>query len=226
MKKTLLIALFAAVASVGAWLLAPPQAGAGTAGVPDVYDEIDGDIIIRDGVVINVVRDCPYVLERRTRKISQAWYISDTERYLTNQYDEDTWRDCDGWIGHATRIYYARQAPEDFRRTFSDGCQALYTRYRTALGQRTRADGRTEYLSRWTSARECGGQVSTQQWSICGPIQTVTPEILERAYFGQTQRVVYRVRVTSTRDCNGYTQRLTDEYWTGTVPATVPAPSA
>ena len=228
MKQALLIAIFAAAAGIGAWLLAPPQAEAGTVGFRDVYDEIDGDIVIRDGVTINVVRDCPYILERRTRKIGEAWVLADSGRYLINQYTEDTWRDCDGEPLHAGRSYYAREPLSDFRRTFNGGCRGLYTRTRTALGQRTRADGRTEYLSRWTSVDECNApaRASSQQWSICGPIQTVTPEILERAYDGQTRRIVYRVRVNSTRDCNGYSQRLSDEYWTGAVPAQVPASSS
>lgn len=218
MTKTILTALLALAAGVSAWTFAAPSADARISALPDVADEAVG-------TAASSGDDCPHILQRTTRQIGHSSLLWDNGGYRNvNPYSEDTWRDCNGRAVQSRRTFWAEAAQPDIANPYSGGCGGLKTIINETLNQRTTADGGTEYLWRYTERNDCGGRIRSEQWTICGPIQSVTPEILQRGMSGQDHRVVYRVRVTSSRMCNTVTQTIVNEYWTSAVPATVPAP--
>ena len=219
MTKTILAALLVLVAGLSAWAFAAPDADARISAVSGDHDVVDAtDAVSPD--------DCPYILQRTIRQIGRPGLVYSNGGYSNaTPYSEDTWRDCDGTAVNTRRTYWAPTPPSNIPNAYSGGCSGLKTVTDETLGQRT-ANGRTEYLWRNTERNDCGRTAYAQQWTICGPIQTVTPTILRRGMFGPDHRVVYEVLVVSTRACGPrFTQTIDNQYWTSTVPATVPAPS-
>lgn len=214
---TALTALLALVAGVSVWMLAAPSAEARTSALPDVHHEAPATD------AGSPEETCPHVLERTTRQIGSAAYRHSHGGYSrVYPYAEDIWRDCNGQAVNSRRTYWAESAPPNIVNPYSGGCGGLKTIINEILDQRTDANGRTEYLWRYTERNDCGGHVRGQQWTICGPIQSVSPEILQRGRSGN--RAVYQVRVTYGRTCGTLPQIIVNDFWTSTVPATVPAP--
>ena len=219
MTKTILTALLALIAGLSAWTFAAQPADSRTSPLPEARHAVDR-------TDASSTEDCPYILQRTIRQIGRPGLVYSNGGYSNaTPYSEDTWRDCDGTAVQTRLTYWSPTRLSDIPNAYTGGCSGIKTITDETLDQRT-SNGRTEYLWRNTERNECGRTAYAQQWTICGPIQTLSPTILRRGMYGADHRVVYEVRVVGTRACGRVTQTIDNQYWTTSVPAAIPAPSS
>ena len=219
MTKITLAALIALIAGLSAWTFAAQPADSRTGPLPQAHHAVDR-------TDASTTEDCPYILQRTIRQIGRPGLVYSHGGYSNaTPYSEDTWRDCDGTAVNTRLTYWSPTRLSDIPNAYTGGCSGIKTITDETLNQRT-ANGRTEYLWRNTERNECGRTAYAQQWTICGPIQTLSPTILRRGMYGPNHRVVYEVRVVGSRACGRVTQTIDNQYWTTSVPAAIPAPSS